>query len=48
MFNHPFGRPHTTTMRWKLISGEWKITSTDPAFLRIEDTAIFRFRYQGW
>ncbi|OQB43201.1 MAG: Glycosyl hydrolase family 98 [Candidatus Latescibacteria bacterium ADurb.Bin168] len=48
MFNHPFGRPHTTVMRWRRTNQGWKIAGTDPAFLRIEDTAIFRFRYQGW
>jgi hypothetical protein len=48
MFNHPFGRPHTMTMTWKRTDEGWRIACTDPAFLRIEDTAIFRFRYQGW
>jgi hypothetical protein len=44
----PFGRPSLTTMTWKRTPDGWKIAATNPAFLQVEDTAVFRFRYQGW
>jgi hypothetical protein len=44
----PFGRPSLTTMTWKRTPDGWKLAATNPAFLQVEDTAVFRFRYQGW
>jgi len=44
----PFGRPALITMVWKWTSGGWKLAATNPPFLQVEDTAVFRFRYQGW
>ncbi|HQI76194.1 MAG TPA: glycoside hydrolase family 98 domain-containing protein [Candidatus Latescibacteria bacterium] len=44
----PFGRPSLTTFVWTNAGRGWKLAKTAPAFLQVEDTAVFRFRYQGW
>lgn len=48
IFNHPFGRPKTCVFVWEKATTAWKIAETKPPFIRIEDTGVFRFRYQGW
>ena len=35
-------------MIWTRGADGWKIHRTTPAFLRMENTGIYRFRYQGW
>ena len=47
-FRNPFGsRFNTLQMVWTRGADDWKIHRTTPAFLRMEETGIFRFRYQG-
>ena len=49
MIKHPFGgRSKVLRMVWTRADGGWRIAETTPPFLRMEDTGIFRFRYQGW
>jgi hypothetical protein len=48
MFKHPFGRSKDISMVWTRSSDRWRIEETTPPFLRMEDTGVFRFRYQGW
>jgi hypothetical protein len=48
IFNHPIGRPKTCVFVWKRAAEGWKIAETKPPFMTIEDTGVFRFRYQGW
>ena len=45
---HPWGRPNDLLMVWRKRPEGWRILRTEPAFLRMEDTAIFRWCYQGW
>jgi hypothetical protein len=41
-------RHQTLQMVWTHSADGWKIHRTTPAFLRMENTGIYRFRYQGW
>ena len=41
-------RHKTLQMVWTRSADGWKIHRTTPAFLRMENTGIYRFRYQGW
>ena len=48
MFKHPWGRPCEMSMTWHRRGDGWRILRTTPAFLRMEDTVVFRYCYQGW
>ena len=49
MFAHPWDRKTDLRMTWRRgTDGVWRILATTPAFLRMEDVAIFRWCYQGW
>ncbi len=42
------GELNLLQMVWTHSADGWKIHRTTPAFLRMEDTGIYRFRYEGW
>jgi hypothetical protein len=49
MIKHPFApRSKDLRMTWQRTPDGWRIYRTTPAFIRMEDTGIYRFRYQGW
>ncbi len=39
--------PKTFRMVWRRTADGWRISETTPPFIRIDDTGVFRFRYQG-
>jgi hypothetical protein len=48
MFVFPWGRPNDMVMAWQKRREGWRILKTTPAFLRMEDTVIYRYVFQGW
>ncbi len=49
MLRLPVGNEsHRITMVWTMNGDRWRVSRMDPPFIRMEDIALYRFRYQGW
>ena len=48
MLKHPISGDKTMIMTWTRTPDGWRISRTDPPFLRMEQIVLFRHRYQGW